>query len=159
MPICYIMVGPPAVGKSTWVERNCEGDATILSTDAELERIADVRGETYNQVFTTEFKAAERIMWDKAAAVREARGDVYIDRTNMTAASRKKFIDYFKVTGDYDFIAVVFELPTMEEWVRRLNNRPGKIIPKHIVDRMTASFEMPEYQEGYSQIDTVLVDD
>ena len=52
-PICTVMVGIPASGKSTRVAQMCEmdPDAYVYSTDAILERTATQLGKTYNDVF------------------------------------------------------------------------------------------------------------
>ena len=37
----YILVGPPGVGKSTWVEKEFQGECTIISSDAIIQAVAD----------------------------------------------------------------------------------------------------------------------
>lgn len=150
---CIILVGPPGVGKSTW-RRNNWPDHVVLSTDHELEQIADSLGHTYNDVFKTHFKQAETQMWEIARDAFARSADVICDRTNMTSASRKKFIDFFG-KGNYKISSMVFDLPKGEEWAYRLNNRPGKTIPKSVIEGMLKSFEFPAYSEGFHDIGVI----
>jgi gluconate kinase len=36
--------------------------------------------------------------------------------------------------------------------MKRLSNRPGKSIPKEVVDSMIKTFEMPTEEEGYKEV-------
>jgi gluconate kinase len=47
---------------------------------------------------------------------------------------------------------VVFPTPDRNELDVRLSGRPGKHIPKNVVDSMIAGFEMPTEEEGFVQI-------
>jgi len=53
---------------------------------------------------------------------------------------------------DYEHIAVVFQTPDEEEHQRRLKTRPGKVIPEAVLWDMVWNFEMPTYEEGFSEI-------
>jgi predicted kinase len=53
---------------------------------------------------------------------------------------------------DYHHIAVVFKTPPREELDRRLANRPGKEIPKHVLASMIKNFEIPTEEEGFKEI-------
>jgi predicted kinase len=46
----YILVGPPAIGKSKWTEDNAP-DANILNRDVVVERVAKRYGLTYNEAY------------------------------------------------------------------------------------------------------------
>jgi gluconate kinase len=48
---------------------------------------------------------------------------------------------------EYHAIAVVFLTPDRSELDVRLSGRPGKHIPKNVVDSMIAGFEMPTEEE------------
>ncbi len=49
--VLYVLVGPPAIGKSKWVEDNAP-DANILNRDVVVERVAKRYGLTYNEAYT-----------------------------------------------------------------------------------------------------------
>lgn len=159
MPKCTILVGVPASGKSTWFSKNKTASMAPISTDNIIEFMGSLFGFTYDQIFKDSISLAEKIMWKRLEWNAERSNDVVIDRTNLTAKSRKKFIDYLKPYG-YEFEAVVFPLPgtvefSEEEWFRRLDSRQGKTIPNAVLASMVNSAQMPTEEEGFTKI-TVL---
>lgn len=154
MPKCTILVGVPGSGKSTWLkQQNLLDDTWIISTGDIIEEIAGVYGLTYDEGFKDLIKFAEKVMWKDLELAANDLHDwrFYIDRTNLTAKSRKKLIDYLKPYG-YEFECVVFPTPDPEEWKRRLDSRPGKTIPQEAIDRMVKGYDVPTEQEGFSKI-------
>jgi predicted kinase len=150
--ICTFLIGAPAAGKSTWM-RNQEwiDDTYVASTDDIIEEIAAGYGLTYNEAFKDVVGFAEKVMWRELERAAKDGDLIYIDRTNMSVKSRKRFIDFLKPYG-YRFNAVVFPNPDPVEWERRLNNRPGKTIPENIIRNMVSSFRMPTHEEGFDNI-------
>ena len=53
---------------------------------------------------------------------------------------------------EYYTIAVVFRTPPRDELDVRLSSRPGKHIPKNVVDDMIANWEEPSLEEGFREI-------
>lgn len=151
MPKCTILIGVPGSGKSTWLESlgKFEDTTTIISTDNTIEYIAEEFGMTYDQCFKDLIKFAEKVMWNSIESAVHFEDNIIIDRTNLSAASRRKF---FRSLEDYEFEAVVFATPEQEEWDRRLNSRPGKTIPSHVLNSMATSMELPSESEGFSKI-------
>lgn len=50
----YILVGPPSVGKSTWVKNNFVGKKPyVISRDTIVEEVADMYGLTYDDLFAS----------------------------------------------------------------------------------------------------------
>lgn len=47
----WVLIGPPAVGKSTWTRENVSDDAHIISRDSIVEKVAEDMGWTYNDMF------------------------------------------------------------------------------------------------------------
>lgn len=159
MPKCTILVGVPGSGKSTWFSKNKTATMAPISTDNIIEFMGSLFGFTYDQIFSDSIKLADKIMWKRLEWNAERGNDVVIDRTNLTAKSRKKFIDFLKPYG-YEFEAVVFPLPgtvefSEEEWFRRLDSRQGKTIPNSVLASMVNSAQMPSEEEGFTKI-TVL---
>lgn len=151
MPKCTILVGVPGSGKSTWLkQQDFLDDTWIVSTDDIIEEIAGVYGLTYDEGFKDLIKFAEKVMWKELAAFAEAGERIYVDRTNLSAKSRKRFIDFLKPYG-YEFDCVVFETPETDEWARRLY-RPGKTIPDHVLESMADNIEIPTMDEGFTNI-------
>ena len=95
-------------------------------------------------------------MWKELADFAEDGERIYIDRTNLSVKSRKKFIDKLKL-HKYEIECVVFPMPGTEklpsdEWNRRLESRPGKSIPGHVLSSMIEYYEPPTLSEGFSEI-------
>ena len=157
MPKCTILVGVPASGKSTW-HRIKFGDysTNVASTDKIIETVASEYGMTYDEGFKELIQFAEKIMWRQITTYLMRGNDFIIDRTNLTAKSRAKFIQKLKLHR-YEIEAVVFpevgsEALSKEEWKRRLDSRPGKTIPQEALDRMVDSYEIPLESEGFTRI-------
>ncbi len=154
----YILVGPPAAGKSTWVEKEFQDECFVVSSDKIIEEIAAEKNQTYNEVFHYA-KVAEALMWqefDKAIEV--GHNPIVVDRTNMSVKSRRKFFERlrnFHKGHGYTIHAVVFPKPEDTEHERRLISRPGKTIPQEVINGMLASFQMPTVEEGFSSVTIV----
>jgi len=150
MPKCIMLVGVPASGKSTWIQEYMPM-ANVMSTDIVIENVARSYGMTYNEGFKDLISFAEKVMWRHITWSIASQVNFVIDRTNLTAKSRKKFIDKLKLHG-YELECVVFPTPEPDEWKRRLDSRPGKTIPQEALDRMVNSYEVPLMSEGFSSV-------
>ena len=147
----YMLIGVPASGKSTWREQYT-GDAAVISTDDILEQTASASGRTYNEVFKENIKFATEIANARAKHAFATDEDVIWDQTNLTPKSRKPKLAL--VPDNYEKIAVCFPTPDEEEWQRRLDSRPGKSIPQHILMGMRDSMKLPteDDNEGFDTI-------
>lgn len=152
----YILVGPPAAGKTTWIQKEFQGEIFTVSSDDIIQEIADEEDSTYDEVFAKYAKVAEKMMWEDFDHL--VGGDytpIIVDRTNMSVKSRRKFFERlrnFHKGHGYKLHAVVFPKPEEAEYERRLNGRPGKTIPEAVINGMLASFEMPTESEGFTSI-------
>lgn len=151
MPKCTILVGVPASGKSTWVQKNMSERTWVVSTDNIIESLANRYGFTYNEIFKETIRFADMVMVKHMIMNAEIGYDLIIDRTNMSEKSRRQYITKLKKYG-YTFDAVVFETPEKEEWNRRLNSREGKTIPAEVLKKMQDSYEIPLHSEGFEKI-------
>lgn len=150
MPTCYQLIGVPGSGKSTFVQsQNWHLSCAVISTDNHVEQYAATVGKTYNEVFDSFMPTAVKSMTDDVIAARTVEKDIVWDQTSTTVKSRKR---KFQMLPNYRHIAVVFETPDLTELHRRLNNRPGKNIPDHIVNQMISQFQDPTLEEGFSEI-------
>ena len=143
----YVMVGVPASGKTTYIKNNLKNCA-IISSDDFIEKKAAEDNITYDEAFPKYVKeAARNIDVSVIEAIANSKNIVW-DQTNLTAKKRmnnlKKFPSY------YHKVALVFPIP--EDLEDRLNSRPGKNIPKHIMQSMIESFEEPTLLEGFDEI-------
>ena len=153
IPIAQILVGPPAVGKSTWLlEESMKGSSrkpVIISSDNYIEFVAKERGKTYNEVFQDAIKDATKYVQAQKEYAVANRLDIIWDQTNLTAKKRRKCLDGLDA---YHAIAVTFEMPPVSVWEHRLNSRVGKTIPNHILQNMLETYETPELSEGFRAI-------
>lgn len=150
MPTFYMLIGVPASGKTTWCKERA-GDALVISSDNLIEAYAADHGKTYNDVFKEQIKIATKIALEHAEAAFAADQDVVWDQTNITKKSRASKLAM--VPKHYHKTAVFFATPPEEEWQRRLNSRPGKSIPAHILDSMVEMLEMPDPSEGWNIVE------
>lgn len=150
MPKCYQLIGVPGAGKSTWIKnQDWAKDCVIVSTDAWVDREAERVGKTYNEVFHDYMPKAVEMMCIQVENARDKGLDIIWDQTSVSVKSRKK---KFNMLRDYEHIAVVFTTPEMDELKRRLDSRPGKNIPDHVMKSMMDNFDMPTTDEGFSEI-------
>jgi predicted kinase len=147
---CYQLIGVPGSGKSTWIKsQDWAKDCVIVSTDNFVELEAAAQGKTYNEVFKEYMPTAVELMCQAVITAREEGKDIIWDQTSVNVKSRKK---KFSMLPNYEHIAVVFRTPNRDELDVRLSGRPGKHIPKNVVDSMIASWDDPTEDEGFKEI-------
>lgn len=150
MPKCYQLVGVPGSGKSTWIaDQTWALGLTVVSTDAFVEDYARTQGKTYAEVFDQYMPTAVDLMAKVVIDAGTHGHDVIWDQTSTSVQSRAR---KFRMLPDYQHVAVVFATPEIRELDRRLNNRPGRQVPIHIVWDMIVNFEMPTLDEGFVEI-------
>jgi predicted kinase len=150
MPKCYQLIGVPGSGKSTWIKnQEWAKDCAIVSTDMWVELEAERVGKTYSEIFDEYMPKAVRLMANNVELARDKGMDIIWDQTSTTLAARRR---KFNMLPDYQHIAVVFKTPQPEELARRLNSRPGKTIPDHVVKGMIENYDMPTEDEGFAKI-------
>lgn len=156
MSSIYILVGAPGSGKSTWLDDQFKrgffntDTHVVVSTDNLIEDKARFFGKTYNDVFKDSIDAAQKLADKQAVDALSEGKHVIWDQTNMTRKSRAKKLKM--VPEGYGKFAVIFNAPPPEEHQRRLSSRPGKYIPKHIVENMLASYQEPTIDEGFGNV-------
>ena len=146
----YVLVGVPGSGKSTWVNnQEWAKDCAYVSTDKHVEAYAASVGKTYSEVFKDYMPTAVNLMLADVIDARDAGRDIIWDQTSCSIASRKR---KFNMLPDYYAIAVVFRTPDRDELDVRLSGRPGKHIPKNVIDSMIRSWDEPTEDEGFKEI-------
>ena len=149
-PILYVLVGVPGSGKSTWAKnQDWARDCVYVSTDLHVEAYAKSVSKTYSEVFNDYMPNAVELMAQEVRLAREAKRDIIWDQTSTTVISRQR---KFNMLPDYYAVAVVFRCPNVDELVRRLLSRPGKLIPVDVLESMIENFEMPTEEEGFKEI-------
>lgn len=150
MPELIMLIGVPGSGKSTWVKSQDPLKYNLISSDNYIENVASKEGITYNEAFNKHIKAATDNMNKMAKYAFDNGRDVIWDQTNLTIKSRKAKLAM--VPSHYKKTAVFFTTPTATEHKRRLDSRPGKTIPYHILKNMAETMDPPSYQEGWDHI-------
>lgn len=122
-------------------------NTVVLSTDDMIDACAAVIGKTYSDVFeTVDLKQFERKMMEDFEHAIEWDKSIIVDRTNMTAKSRARFLS--RIPEHYRKIAVAFEV-NRDILMKRLKDREttGKIIPTHVIENMIERYEPPTRDE------------
>lgn len=148
----YVLVGVPASGKSTWVkQQDWAKDCSVVSTDRFVDEYAAKQGKTYSEVFDEYMPIAVRLMANHVAVAQANGRDIIWDQTSTTIASRAR---KFNMLPEYYKIAVVFKTPPAAELKKRLDSRPGKVIPWEVVSQMAQQLEAepPTKEEGFDEI-------
>jgi predicted kinase len=151
-----MMVGVPASGKSTIIKKiNQNNEFVVLSTDNYIEAVAKMWESTYDAVFKGTIKAAEQNLQERLAeAIKEGRNIIW-DQTNLTVKSRQRKLS--KIPDDYT--KMVWTLPTPTNWnlwKQRLDSRPGKTIPRSVLESMAESMEEPDLLSSEENFDFYL---
>jgi predicted kinase len=148
-----MLCGVPASGKSTYIKTAnlLEGGAMIYSTDNYIEKVAEKNKKTYNEVFSDGVTYKESKVFMDTTLNTAIKNDVNIiwDQTNLNPATRKNKIRL--IPSHYYKIAINFAIPDEEEWNRRLNSRPGKIIPHHVLQDMKSKYIPATLEEGFDE--------
>ena len=153
-PTCYVLIGPPGCGKSTWVKEHLKtacNPTHIASTDNIIEEIAASRSLTYSDVFKTSFKEADQRF--KAELFEAARDnyDIIVDRTNMGAKARAKIGAWITshTATPYRMVGVLFEWreDVLRERLERRAHATGKDISWGVVEGMLETYAEPTRDE------------
>jgi len=157
-PTYIMLVGPPGVGKSTFikeflkqVDNKCHFH--IASTDNLIEIKATEQGITYNDYFhIVDHKKLRREMEAGIELAFHADISIIHDQTNMSKKSRASKL--YCIPDNYQKFCLNFKLneKTLQE---RLDNRgklTGKTIPDFVVKSMLSNYEEPSKLEGFDFI-------
>lgn len=147
----FLLIGPPASGKSTWVAKFLESASrptTVVSSDDILETWGNANGLSYADAFTQcdhkWLKGEVNRIFDEAVK----RGDdVIVDRTNMTKKIRRSFLS--RVPKTTKTIGVLFEVDrdVLNERLDTRAQQTGKYIPQAAVDQIISIYAAPSLDE------------
>lgn len=142
IPKLYLLVGVPASGKSTWITQQSwatDPNCVIASTDQFVESYAITMGKTYSEVFADYMPTALQQMTKQVTYAHIQRQTIIWDQTSTTVASRAKKLR-------------MFATPSNRILQQRLASRPGKEIPKNVMQAMINGYVMPTIDEGFDEI-------
>lgn len=155
MAVCYMLVGVPGSGKSTYIEKLKSEQLNIssVSSDEYIEKIAHEQSKTYSEVHREHIKDATKWMNETISNLIKNNKDFIWDQTNLNKKSRSGKIQTL-IKAKYEIVAITFEV-NQEVILQRISERgrlTGKHIPKNLIESMTQSYERPSFDEGFSSI-------
>jgi predicted ABC-type ATPase len=163
-PVCTVMVGLPATGKSTLVifqellYEKIELPLFVYSTDNYIQTCVNEYGyASYNEAFSHVIDAATKAMNDGLDYAIEAKMDIIWDQTNLSVKKRAKIIRRMREAGYQVRCECIVppeagHISDLKDWKHRLQNRPGKTIPDEVISNMMKNFVMPTIDEGFDMI-------
>ena len=153
-PEFIMLVGMPGSGKSTYRTRFTLRwphfkDFTTLSTDDKVERIAMVKGSTYDAEWADNIKSATSELHEDFQKCIKERRSMLLDRTNLTVKARRGFLA--PLPKAYKKVAIYFEI---DEGLRqqRVAGREGKSIPADAQEDMLKRYVRPTLDEGFDLV-------
>ena len=148
-PEAIFLVGIPTSGKSTFSSNQKYRDYVRVSSDDILQEIAKERQQSYNTIFQANIRFAQIAMMKVLRKAVEENRSLIWDQTNLTRKQRKEKLKH--IPAHYKKTAVYFVIP-LETALKRNTQRPGKVIPPEVLERMIGEYELPPLEEGFSQV-------
>lgn len=140
----YMMIGLPASGKSTIAREIAEKEnAVVISTDKlRKELLNDENSQADNNLV---FKEAEKRLKENISNGK----NVIFDATNINYKKRRDWLNRFN-KYNVEKIAILVATP-YEECLERNSKRKRKV-PEEVITRMYHNFYIPQYYEGFDDI-------
>jgi hypothetical protein len=165
----YVLVGPPSIGKSTWIQSTFGSEKPyIISRDDIVDQVASSMGLTYDDMFSgsPDIKEANDIinkkLKDKINNATNQDRDIVVDMTNMSSWARKNALSAIQgKESEYEKIAVLFPFQGAEDIIKKVAAKRAakakaaggsKTIPDAAFDRMFANYEDVSTSEGFDKI-------
>ena len=125
-------------------------NAVVLSTDNYIEKVAQEHNTTYSEIFEDCIDEATRQLELAFIMAKDKGKNLIWDQTNLSRKTRKKKLS--KLPSLYAKGVIYFDI-TLEEALRRNENREGKYIPKSVLKRMYHQLEVPTLEEGWDYVE------
>lgn len=150
----YILSGPPASGKSTWIKNNLsklgKDETRVISRD-EIRFFLVKEDEPYfsreKEVYT------EFIRLIKKYINMPEVNNIIVDATHLNSFSRNKL---FRSIGtdmmNVDLYAIAFELPLDILLERNAGRKGREFVPETAIKNMYNSYSRPKLDEGFKEI-------
>jgi predicted kinase len=145
----YVLSGPPASGKSTWVRENVTKGAEWISRDnVRFSFLKD--GEDYfaheDEVFDTFINYINQTLENPDIHT------IFIDATHVNRRSRNKTLSRVRKQNIAELNCVCFTTP-LEVCIARNHLREGRAkVPQHAIENMFKSCVAPVAAEGFDHV-------
>lgn len=148
-PEAIFLVGIPTSGKSTFSSNAKYRNYVRVSSDDILQEIAKERQQSYNTIFKANIRFAQIAMMKVLRKALEENQSLIWDQTNLTKKQRREKLKH--IPPHYKKTAVYFVID-LKTALKRNTQRPGKVIPPEVLERMIEEFEIPTLEEGFSEV-------
>lgn len=141
----YMMIGLPASGKSTIAKDIAKSEGAIIVSSDEIrkELFGDINDQSNNvKVFEEVINRTKFYLANKY--------NVIIDATNINYKKRRHLLNSIDNLHGKDRIAILVATP-YEECLERNKLRERKV-PEEVIKRMYFNFYIPQYYEGFDDI-------
>jgi predicted kinase len=156
-PYVIILIGPPLVGKSTWIKNNFASDEEVEVISRDEIVMNEYGSMDYDEAFrNVDQKQVNKILEYKLIDANLHRRNVVVDMTNMTSKRRRHTLSYFD--QDYTKVAIIFPILEIEELMIRNKKRKeieNKSIPEQVVRNMIASYQPVRSDEGFDRVTSI----
>jgi len=155
-PMCALMIGPQAAGKSTFRNSylNLHPDTDVFSTDDMIEDWAKANGMTYTEAFSkVNFKSMEKQMFESFSTSVAMNKDVLVDRTNVTEGSRARWLNRLP-KENWLRVGLIFWASddVLKERLERRGRETGKYIDWKIVKDTMERYQPPSCNKEFDLI-------
>ena len=144
-----MLVGVPTSGKSTFSNQQKYSKYIRISSDDILQEVAKERQQSYNTVFKANIRFAQIAMMKVLRKAIEDGKSIIWDQTNLTRKQRKEKLKH--IPAHYKKTAVYF-IVDLKTALQRNTQRPCKVIPPEVLERMIKEYELPTLEEGFDTI-------
>lgn len=143
-PRIVVVVGLPASGKSTYLERE-----RLPSLSSDHMRYLLAEDENDQSIHRHVFAALRYLLRRRIAIGREV---TYVDATNLTPIERRPYLEMGERYG-CEVEALFFDVPV--EVCKERNRRRARRVPEQVIDDMARRLVPPTRAEGFSRVRVV----